>query len=83
MGSMSAKHNNKRTIVEHQKQAIVLLILSAIIYIACQFDSTMNFLVPTEEKLQGPKASSTISMIALLGERNSGTRWTTEWDETF
>ena len=73
MKSISAKHNNKQTIVEHQIQVIILLILSAIIYIACQFDSTMNFLAPTEEKLQDPKASSTISMIAILAERNSGT----------
>ncbi|MGK3749039.1 MAG: hypothetical protein ACI8RD_001331 [Bacillariaceae sp.] len=88
MGSMSPKNNNNSnnnnnknriSITDHQKQAIILLVLSAIIYIACQFDSTLNYVVPSEEKiLEGPKPGTKVAMISLLGERNSGTRWTSE-----
>jgi hypothetical protein len=67
-------------ITEHQKQAIILIVLSAVIYIACQFDTTMNLFLPElpESVEEGPKPDTHIAMIALLGERNSGTRWTTE-----
>uniref|UniRef100_A0A7S4AVU9 Uncharacterized protein n=1 Tax=Pseudo-nitzschia australis TaxID=44445 RepID=A0A7S4AVU9_9STRA len=73
------------TITNHQKQAIVLLVLSAIIYSACKFDATQNMRVnPTgigtgRHEYNGaevPKPGTEIKMIALLGERNSGTRWT-------
>jgi len=77
----SNNNNNKNriSITDHQKQAIILLVLSAIIYIACQFDSTLNYVVPSEEKiLEGPKPGTKVAMISLLGERNSGTRWTSE-----
>jgi hypothetical protein len=71
------KKNRSISITDHQRQAIILLFLSAIIYIACQFDSTLNYVVPSEEKiLEGPKPGTKVAMIALLGERNSGTRWT-------
>mmetsp|Transcript_55445 Transcript_55445/g.61882 ORF Transcript_55445/g.61882 Transcript_55445/m.61882 type:complete len:96 (-) Transcript_55445:3079-3366(-) len=80
MGSMRPKNNNKNriSITDHQKQAVVLLFLSAIIYTACQFDSTLNLVVPSEEKLEGPKPGKKVTMISLLGERNSGTRWTSD-----
>jgi hypothetical protein len=86
MGSMSPKNKNnnnnnknRTSITDHQRQAIILLVLSAIIYIACQFDSTLNYVVPSEEKiLEGPKPGTKVAMISLLGERNSGTRWTSE-----
>ena len=59
----------------HQKQAIALLLLSVMIYAACQFEATKNMMVPKEENV-GPKEGAEIKMISLLGERNSGTRWT-------
>ena len=67
-------------LTEHQKQAVILLVLSAVIYIACQFDTTMNLFLPSlpEPVQEGPTPDTHIAMIALLGERNSGTRWTTE-----
>jgi len=65
-------------ITDHQKQAIVLLLLSAIIYAACQFDATLNLVASSEEKLEGPKPGTKVAMISLIGERNSGTRWTSE-----
>jgi len=70
---------------DNQKQAVLLLVLSAVIYVACQFDATFNYLIPQkaalllvqeEEELDGPPPGTNIQMIALLGERNSGTRWT-------
>lgn len=67
-------HGNRMT--DHQKQGIILLLLSAIIYVACQFDATLKFVVP--EDVEGPKPTTNIQMIALIGERNSGTRWTSE-----
>lgn len=82
MGSMSPKkqytknNNGSFTMTSHQKQALVLLILSIIIYAACQFDATKNMMVSTAEETAGPKKGTEIKMISLLGERNSGTRWT-------
>lgn len=79
MGSASPKHKETKSnemLTSHQKQAIFLLLLSIIIYATCQFDATKNLMVPKEETL-GPKRGTEIKMIALLGERNSGTRWTT------
>jgi hypothetical protein len=79
------RSNNLRGITEHQKQAIILIVLSAVIYAACQFETTLNFVVPSivdgnsnYEDIEGPRPDTHIAMIALLGERNSGTRWTTE-----
>mmetsp|Transcript_2100 Transcript_2100/g.4256 ORF Transcript_2100/g.4256 Transcript_2100/m.4256 type:complete len:330 (-) Transcript_2100:1265-2254(-) len=81
------------TITNHQKQAIVLLVLSAIIYAACKFDVTLNMMVDPAgigtgrheyDRAEGPKPGTEIKMIALLGERNSGTRWTSSHlDECF
>lgn len=84
MGSPDTPHDAARhsrsSITEHQKQAIILIVLSAVIYIACQFDATLNLFLPEidEEVDEGPKPDTHVAMIALLGERNSGTRWTTE-----
>ena len=69
---------------DNQKQGILLLVLSAVIYVACQFDATFTYLIPQkaallqaeEEEMDGPPPGTNIQMIALLGERNSGTRWT-------
>mmetsp|Transcript_21495 Transcript_21495/g.40134 ORF Transcript_21495/g.40134 Transcript_21495/m.40134 type:complete len:147 (+) Transcript_21495:162-602(+) len=76
--------NGSRGLTEHQKQAIILMVLSLVIYAACQFETTLNFMVApsidaaTAAQIEGPKPDTHIAMIALLGERNSGTRWTTD-----
>jgi hypothetical protein len=84
-GNNNNSNNNNNGMTDNQKQAIVLLVLSAIIYIACQFDTTFSFLIPEsatnggrvdDNTIEGPKPDTNIVMIALLGERNSGTRWT-------
>jgi len=75
MGTTSPKSKKNEVFSNYQKQALALFSLSLIIYTACQFDATKNLLVPMEEKV-GPKRGTDIKMIALLGERNSGTRWT-------
>eukprot|EP00533_Pseudo-nitzschia_delicatissima_P001735 CAMPEP_0116084454 /NCGR_PEP_ID=MMETSP0327-20121206/3810_1 /TAXON_ID=44447 /ORGANISM="Pseudo-nitzschia delicatissima, Strain B596" /LENGTH=304 /DNA_ID=CAMNT_0003575399 /DNA_START=39 /DNA_END=950 /DNA_ORIENTATION=- len=74
MPSNSPYTRKREPLTGHQKQAFVLLILSVIIFVACQFDATKEMMVPMEE--DGPKEGAEIKMIALLGERNSGTRWT-------
>mmetsp|Transcript_13176 Transcript_13176/g.27252 ORF Transcript_13176/g.27252 Transcript_13176/m.27252 type:complete len:314 (-) Transcript_13176:537-1478(-) len=74
MPSTSPYTRKREPLTGYQKQAIVLLILSVIIFVACQFDATKEMMVPMEEA--GPKEGAEIKMIALLGERNSGTRWT-------
>lgn len=61
---------------DHQKQGLILILLSAIIYLACQFEMP-DFVLP--EAVEGPKPKAKIQMIALIGERNSGTRWTSEY----
>ena len=78
------------SLTEHQKQGLILLVLSAVIYAACQFDATLNFFVSPPllalnnnedinyNDIEGPRPDTHVAMIALLGERNSGTRWTTE-----
>lgn len=63
---------------EHQKQAILLIFLSVVIFAATQMETTLSWMVPVPENDDGPKPDTHIAMIALLGERNSGTRWTTE-----
>jgi hypothetical protein len=77
------------SLTEHQKQGLLLLVLSAVIYAACQFEATLNFVVSPPllaanedsyvDDIEGPKPDTHVAMIALLGERNSGTRWTTEY----
>jgi hypothetical protein len=85
MGSDDHHHtkNNSNNFVrssltEHQKQAILLIFLSVVIFVACQLETTRNWMVPMPVNDEGPKPDTHIAMIALLGERNSGTRWTTE-----
>jgi hypothetical protein len=63
-------------LTDHHKQGLILIMLSAIIYLACQFDAPLKFGIP--EDIEGPKPTTKIQMIALIGERNSGTRWTSE-----
>jgi hypothetical protein len=66
---------------EHQKQGLILIVLSAVIFGAFQFESTLNWIVPPaveRDNPEGPKPGTHVAMIALLGERNSGTRWTSE-----
>ena len=75
MRSISPYTGRNEAFTNQHKQAIVLLILSAMIYIACQLDATKEMMVPVEET-SGPKKGAEIKMISLLGERNSGTRWT-------
>ncbi|KAL3917096.1 MAG: hypothetical protein SGILL_004871, partial [Bacillariaceae sp.] len=61
MGSPDTPHDaaryNRGNFTEHQKQAIILIVLSAVIYIACQFDATLNLFLPEiiEEVEEGPK----------------------------
>lgn len=71
------------TMTDNQKQAVLLLVVSLAIYVACQFDATFTFLIPEKAALDqdnssggGPPPGTHIQMIAVLGERNSGTRWT-------
>ena len=61
MGTTSKKSKKNEVFSNYQKQALVLLGLSLIIYTACQFDATKNLLVPTEEKV-GPKRGTDIKM---------------------
>jgi hypothetical protein len=63
-------------LTDHHKEGLILIMLSAIIYLACQFYDPLNFVIP--EDVEGPKPTTKIKMIALIGERNSGTRWTSE-----
>lgn len=76
--SPKSSNNLLRVMSDNQKQAVILLVLSAIIYAACQFDNTFSLLVIPED-VEGPKPGTHIAMIALLGERNSGTRWTSRY----
>jgi hypothetical protein len=69
---------SRTTMTEHQKQAILLIVLSFVIFAATQLETTMNWIVPLPQDDEGPKPDTKIAMIALLGERNSGTRWTSE-----
>jgi hypothetical protein len=83
--STSTSSSSHSGMTDHQKQGLILLLLSAIIYLACQFETPLDFImIPTAEKvkknkIEGPKPTTNIQMIALIGERNSGTRWTSEY----